>query len=57
MIIADSKEHIKQTFQQDTPTTTLKIMLVAVGAVIILAGMFVQNKWFLGLMLAWILMP
>lgn len=57
MIIADSKEHIKQTFQQDTPTTTLKIMLVAVGAVIILAGMFVQNKWFLGLMLAWIVMP
>lgn len=57
MIIADSKKHIQETFQQDTPTTTLKIMLVAVGVVIVLAALFIENKWLLGLMLAWVIMP
>lgn len=57
MLIADSKERIKQTFQQDASTTTLKILLVGIGLVILLAALFVQNKWLLSIMLAWIIMP
>lgn len=57
MLIADSKHRVKETFQQDASTTTLKIMLIGIAVVMLLAALFVQNKWFLSLMLAWIIMP
>lgn len=57
MIIADSKERIKQTFQQDAGTTTLKILLIGIALVLLLAALFVQNRWFLSIMLAWVIMP
>lgn len=56
-MIKEQKQHIQQTFQEDTPTTTLKILIIALGVVLILAGLFVTNKWFLALMLAWVVMP